>query len=210
MLRFVLLNASERAALRGQSHAASLGCSERSERPSAYVGHGCLGLFDADGPVGDPFVGRPVAAPKAACEALVIGSGPLLDDILDKVRAEGVPTHAVANTVEECLRLIEKGVTPHRADDLSYQASRIDVIISTDPAQFIDAGVLARLPDNAVVFDLAGPPGSVNYELAKKFDVNVIWARPPLGVTRKEIAPGVWSEVRKILTNRQKTAQAER
>lgn len=209
LLRLVLLSGAEREALRGASRAAEPGGSEGVERSSAYLGHGCLGLFDADGPVGDPFVGRPVDAPRAACEALVIGRGPLSDDVLDKFQAEGVPTHAVASDIEECLRLIRKGVTPHRADDLPYQASRMDLIISTDHTQFVDAGMLARLPDNAVIFDLTGPPGGVNYELAQKFDVKVVWARPPCGVRRQALAPDLWREIQTILTSRRETAQGE-
>lgn len=210
VLRYILLSASERAVLRDASQLSVSRRSERVERASAYLGHGCLGLFDGDGPIGDPFLGRPADSPKSACETLVTGRGPLLDDLLDRIGAEGFPAHAVASDIEECLRLIQKGVTPHRLDDLPHQASRIDVIISTDFTHFIGVGVLARLPENVVILDLAGPPGSVNYELAKKFDVNVIWTPPPPGVRRKGIEPDVWKEIRTILTRQRENARVQR
>ncbi|PPQ32631.1 hypothetical protein CCR94_04705 [Rhodoblastus sphagnicola] len=202
ILRLALLNASERKACSVSSEAERPRRSEPVERASSFLGHGRLGLPDADGAADDPFVARPLLASKAACEVLVIGRGALFDELLSRVRAEDVSVHAVADDIEECLQLIENDVTPHRVADLPNQASRLNVVISTGLTHFIGAAILARLPESAVIFDLAGLPGSVDYELAKKFDVKVIWTSPPLGVRRDWIEPDVWTEIRAILTSK--------
>jgi dipicolinate synthase subunit A len=199
LLCFILLDKREREAGR-RAYAAGSSRSKPAEPASAYLGHGCLGLFDAGAAGDDPFLNRPALESKAACEALVLGHGALVDDLLGRIRAQGVPAHAVARDIEECLQLIQKDVTPHRLNDLPNQVSRINLVISTSLTHFVDAGVLARLPEDAVILDLAALPGSVNYELAKKFDLKVIWAPPPLGVRLERLDPKVWRDILAILT----------
>lgn len=205
LLCFILLDKREReAGLRAYASGSSR--SKPAEPASAYLGHGCLGLFHAEASTSDPFLNRPALGPKAACEVLVLGQGALVDDLLDHIRAEGATAHAVAHDIDACLRLIQKGVTPHRLDDLSNQASRINLVISTSLTHFVDAGVLARLPEDAVILDLAALPGSVNYELAKKFDLKVIWAPPPVGIRLERVDPKIWREILAILTGKRDSA----
>lgn len=206
LLCFILLDKREREAGRRASAAAGSSRFKPVEPASAYLGHGCLGLFDADASTSDPFLNRPALGPKAACEVLVLGHGALVDDLLDRIRAEGAPAHAVAHDIDACLRLIQKGAIPHKLEDLPNQVSRINLVISTSLTHFVDAGVLARLPDDAVILDLAALPGSVNYELAKKFDLKVIWAPPPFGIRRERLDGDVWRDIQAILSSKRDSA----
>lgn len=203
LLCLLLLDKRERRARR---RASAVAASKTGELASAHLGHGCLGLFEAD--AGDPFLDRPALGAKAACEALVLGEGALADDLLRRLRAQGIPAHAVAHDLEERQRLRDADVTPHRLDDLPNQARRFDLVISTGLAHFVDAGLLARLPEDAVVIDLAGLPGSVNYELANKLELKVIWAPPPLGVRRERLDAKVWRDILALVARKRDAASS--
>lgn len=149
LLCFILLDKREREVGRRASAVAGSSRFNPVEPASAYLGHGCLGLSDADASASDPFLNRPAIGPKAACEVMVLGHGALVDDLLDRIHAEGAPAHVVAHDIDGCLRLIQKGATPHKLEDLPSQVSRINLVISTSLTHFVDAGVLARLPEAA-------------------------------------------------------------
>ena len=72
-------------------------------------------------------------------------------------------------------------------------APRLDIVISTGRSNFIDARLIARLPERALIVDFAGPPGSVDFETAKRLGREVIWTRKfPSG----EPEANIWNVIR--------------
>lgn len=51
-----------------------------------------------------------------------------------------------------------------------------DIIFNTIPSLIFDADVLARLPKNAVIIDLASLPGGVDFDAARKLKIKAIQA----------------------------------
>jgi hypothetical protein len=140
---------------------------------------------------------RPRSKPRL--NVLIAGRAKFTDGLLRCLLSEDVNVHAIAVDREEARDLIIMGAAPHALEDIPDQASQFDVVISTDLMQFIGAEVLAGLPDHAVVLDLAPPPGSVDYESAKRLGRKAIWARSAISEGRAVFCPGTWGRVRHVL-----------
>ncbi|MCW5603040.1 MAG: serine carboxypeptidase [Burkholderiales bacterium] len=69
------------------------------------------------------------------------------------------------------------GAEAHGLEQLDELAPRLDMIVSTVPAQVLHRGVLERLPAHALVVDLAAPPGGVDREAAQALGLKFVWAR---------------------------------
>lgn len=68
------------------------------------------------------------------------------------------------------------GAEAVHVDALAEQASRFDLVFNTVPAMLFDRRVLAALPRDAVVIDLASKPGGVDFDTARQMGVKTIWA----------------------------------
>ncbi|MBB4199331.1 hypothetical protein CCR94_21465 [Rhodoblastus sphagnicola] len=135
-------------------------------------------------------------------EVLLAGRAKFTDGLLRCLLSEDVNVHAIAVDLDEARDLITMGATPHLLEDIPDQAAHFDVVISTDLMQFISADVLARLPEHAVILDVAPPPGSVDYESAKALRRKAIWARPAVSEGRAVFCPEAWAKVRRVLEMR--------
>jgi dipicolinate synthase subunit A len=148
--------------------------------------------------------GVEAARSKPTRDILVAGRTKIADGLLrcilaEGLLAEGVNLHAIAADVNGCRDLIAQGVTPHLLEDIPSQAARFDLILSMDLMHFIGAEVLTRLPEHAVILDLAPPPGSVDYEAAKKIGRKVIWAPSPVAGRLAGLGPETWGKCRTVL-----------
>ncbi|SEP01619.1 dipicolinate synthase subunit A [Rhodopseudomonas pseudopalustris] len=108
----------------------------------------------------------------------VVGDGDVVVQLLERLANMGVRVHATADTIDDYSVLERIGAVPHRFEDMPAVAAGIDLLISTSFSRPIGATVLARLPESAVVIDLAGPPGSVDFEVAQRLARRAIWEPP--------------------------------
>lgn len=73
-------------------------------------------------------------------------------------------------------------------------AEDFDVLCNTVPAKVITRGILAKLPPDALILDLASKPGGVDLDAAKELGSRVVWALSLPGktapVTAGEIIAG--------------------
>jgi dipicolinate synthase subunit A len=130
---------------------------------------------------------------------LVAGRAKFTDGLLRCLLSEDVNVHAIAVDRDEARDLTIMGVTPHALEDIWTQAALFDIVLSTDLMQFIGAEILERLPEHAIVLDLAPPPGSVDYESAKKLGRKAIWARSAISEGRAVFCPATWGKIRHML-----------
>jgi dipicolinate synthase subunit A len=207
VLRWIFLDAQERKAhpLSSQIRAPLL----REPAPAKSVRPHCGDA--ADGGANALPVAH--AAPKPACEVLVAGRAKIAEGLLrcilaEGLLAEGVNLHAIAADIDGARDLIAQGVVPHRLEDLPNQAARFDLILSMDLMHYIGAEVLTRLPEHAVILDLAPPPGSVDYEAAKKIGREAIWAPSPVAGRLAGLGPETWGICRPVVERMRKRAAA--
>lgn len=84
------------------------------------------------------------------------------------------------------LALIEgHGLKPVPMESLKDKIGEFDIIFNTVPALILNNEILKSVRKDALIIDLASKPGGVDFERAKEYGLNVIWA---LGLPGK-VAP---------------------
>jgi len=184
VLRWIFLNAQERKA-----HPRSLGVRAQNRSDAEPVK--TAGLASASRAATLPSKSRP--------NVLVVGRVKFTEGLLRCLLSEDVNVHAIAVDRDEARDLTIMGAMPHALQDIADQAAPFDLVLSTDLMQYIGADVLARLPEHAVILDLAPPPGSVDYESAKALGRRAIWARAAISEGRAVFCPATWGQIRHVL-----------
>ena len=178
IVRWIVLGADHGDAMHHQSDQnAHVLVVEAPNLRIGVLGHGCLGS-ERDVFAAETFDPAPhhLPGPRVA-EACVVGEGAVAQEAVRRLVALGAQTHATAATVEEHAAVLGEGASPRRAEDLAALMPRLGIVVSTGRSNFIDARLIARLPEGALIVDFAGPPGSVDFETAKRLGCDVIWAR---------------------------------
>jgi dipicolinate synthase subunit A len=130
-------------------------------------------------------------------QVCVVGQGSIGFLLTRYLIALGAHTHVVARNPEQRAAAYVAGAEPHALEELENLAPGLDMLFSTVPSRIIGESVLARLPECALVVDLAAPPGGVDFDAAKALGLKAIWARG-LG-SRAPITVGAsqWDGIRK-------------
>ena len=157
------------------------------------LGHGCLGS-ERDVFAAETFDPAPHHLPRPrVAAACVVGEGAVAREAVRRLVSFGAETHATAATVEEHTAVLGEGARPRRPEDLAALMPRLGIVVSTGRSNFIDARLIARLPEGALIVDFAGPPGSVDFETAKRLGHEVIWARK---YASAESEANLWTMIR--------------
>ncbi|MCD0421846.1 hypothetical protein LOC51_31920 [Rubrivivax sp. JA1024] len=148
-------------------------------RRQLSIGHGCSGPDLATPSISAINMGPEHKQANGRIAVCVVGDGDVVVQLLEHLTDIGVRVHATADTIDDYIAVEHVGAVPHRFEDMPAVAAGIDLLISTSFSRPIGATVLARLPESAVVIDLAGPPGSVDFEVAQRLARRAIW-KPPV------------------------------
>lgn len=172
IMRRILLNADERR----QPSPFMIPAIEAPDLRMGALGHGCLEQGRAISPADELTPLQDLTASPLA-EACVVGEGAAARETIRRLVALGALTHATAATVEDYAAVLEADASPRRVEDLATLMPRLDILISTGSSRFLDARLISRLPAGALIVDFAPAPGSVDFEIAKRFGHDVIWSR---------------------------------
>lgn len=129
----------------------------------------------------------------------VIGYGVIGAYVAAGLRALGAETWVFARSREQRAGALASG---HRAADPAELAAGIagfDMVVSTTPARVVSGELLARVAPDAVVFDLASPPGSVDHEAAARLGTKVVWARGLGSTSPVTVGQAQWSVIEALL-----------
>lgn len=107
----------------------------------------------------------------------IVGQGTIGLLATQTLVALGANTHVAARNAVQRAAAHAAGAESHVLEELETLAPDLDTIVSTVPAPVVGRGVLARLPDHALVVDLAAPPGGVDREAAAALGRRFVWAR---------------------------------
>lgn len=127
----------------------------------------------------------------------VVGQGTIGSLVTRWMVALGAHTHVAARNAVQRAAAFVAGAHVHPLEELASLAPKLDTIISTVPAQIVSRAVLARLPENALLVDLAAPPGGIDREAAKELGLKFIWARGMGSRAPVTVGASQWSGIRK-------------
>ncbi|PZA13757.1 hypothetical protein DNX69_01465 [Rhodopseudomonas palustris] len=145
-------------------------------RRQLSIGHGCSGPDLATPSINALDLGPDQPQSREQIAVGVVGDRDLVAALVDRLAALDVRIHATAATIDDYVALRSAGAVPHRFEDMPAVAAGIDLLISTSFAHQVGATIVARLPESASILDLAGLPGSVDFEIARRLGRRVIWA----------------------------------
>src|SRR3954454_20448130 len=136
-------------------------------------------------------------------QACVVGQGTIGAVLARYLMALGAHTHVAARNPEQRAAAYVAGAAPHALAELPELAPSLNFIFSTVPTRVVGEDVLSRLPKSALVIDLAGPPGGVDFAAAKRIGLTAIWgrglgSRAPVTVGASQWG-GIRSRIEKIL-----------
>ncbi len=126
----------------------------------------------------------------------VVGQGTIGFLLTRYLIALGAQVHVAARNPVQRAAAYAAGATVHWLEELPALAGDLDMVFSTVPQRVIGRDVLERLRADALVVDLAAPPGGVDFDAAKELNLKALWTRG-LG-SRAPITVGAsqWSGIR--------------
>lgn len=112
-------------------------------------------------------------------QVLVVGYGRIGQVLAHYLRGFGAVVTVAARRPEVRARAVAMG---HRAidtaaEDLRRAIAEADIVYATAPANVLDRSVLERTKPEALVIDLASPPGGLDHDAGKELGLRILWAR---------------------------------
>ncbi len=99
----------------------------------------------------------------------------------------------------ERARAYQAGFEVHGLDELPDLIGRMPITFATTPVTVVTRDVLARVAPDALVVDMAAPPGSVDHAAAKDLGVKCVWARGLGRFAPRTVAGSQWIGIQRIL-----------
>ncbi len=107
----------------------------------------------------------------------VVGQGNIGTVLTRTLIALGARVSVAARSPVQRAAAYTLGARSLTIDDLFARAPEFDMILSTVPAPVVTAALIDRLPEHALVMDLAAPPGGCDLDHAESSGRPAIWAR---------------------------------
>jgi dipicolinate synthase subunit A len=139
----------------------------------------------------------------------VVGQGIIGSALTRTLLALGAMVTVAARNPRQRASAAALGAHAITLEELPAAAPSLDIVLSTAPALVVNAVVIDRLTRQALVVDLAAPPGSCDLEYARSSGRRAVWARA-LG-RRAPITVGAsqWSGIARIIEGILSEAQGD-
>ncbi|RLQ95694.1 dipicolinic acid synthetase subunit A [Falsibacillus albus] len=104
-----------------------------------------------------------------------------------------------ARKSEHIARITEMGLTPFHLNDLAKEVQDTDICINTIPHPIVTASVIAKMPPQTLIIDLASKPGGTDFRYAEKRGIKALLAPGLPGIVAPksagQILAGVLSQL---------------
>ncbi|KJR96591.1 MAG: dipicolinate synthase [Peptococcaceae bacterium BRH_c4a] len=108
--------------------------------------------------------------------SLVLGFGRTAITLARLLAAMGSRTTVVARNPAHRARAVEMGLGAADYTQLGDAAAKADFLYNTVPAMVLDKEALSRVSPEALIIDLASPPGGTDFEEAQRLGIKAILA----------------------------------
>ncbi len=92
-------------------------------------------------------------------------------------------------------RITEMGMQPFHLDQLEQEVKNVDICINTVPFSIITAKVIAGMPPQTLILDLASKPGGTDFRYAEKRGIKALLAPGLPGIVAPKTAGRILSKV---------------
>ncbi|GIQ69953.1 hypothetical protein DUZ99_15960 [Xylanibacillus composti] len=115
--------------------------------------------------------------------ALVVGYGRIATLLAKNLRGMGAKVTVAARRPEVKVRAYADGhdVCGTSKEELKQAAAQAVLLYNTVPSMMLDSDVLDSVRKDALVMDLASPPGGIDHDAGKAQGLHVVWARGQAG-----------------------------
>jgi dipicolinate synthase subunit A len=110
------------------------------------------------------------------CNALVIGYGRIGTVLADYLKAFGANVGVSARNARDHAWISLRGYQSLHTGSLSRHLNGFDVVFNTVPQLILDETLLKQLPRHCLLIDLAGAPGGIDIDAAKRLGNPCVWA----------------------------------
>jgi dipicolinate synthase subunit A len=132
-------------------------------------------------------------------QSVVLGFGRMGYSMTRTLEALGAHTTVVARDGAQLARAREMGARPVHLDDLTDAVGAAEMIFNTIPAEVLTRDVLAGVPRDAFVLDLASTPGGTDFDAAEKLGIDAVLAPGLGGRAPKTAGRYQWMGLRRML-----------
>ncbi|MBO0993068.1 dipicolinic acid synthetase subunit A [Bacillus sp. SD088] len=92
-------------------------------------------------------------------------------------------------------RITEMGMKPFHLDALKVEVKDLDICINTIPHPVLTAGIIAGMPTNTLIIDLASKPGGTDFRYAEKRGVKALLAPSLPGIVAPKTAGQILANI---------------
>ncbi|WP_078554591.1 dipicolinic acid synthetase subunit A [Bacillus alkalicellulosilyticus] len=126
---------------------------------------------------------------------VVLGFGRVGMSVARTFDALGANVKVGARETKHIARITEMGFTPFDTSNIVNEVSDVDIVINTIPAPVISADVIANMPANALIIDLASKPGGTDFRYAEKRGIKALLAPGLPGIVAPKTAGQILAKV---------------
>ncbi len=119
---------------------------------------------------------------------VVLGFGRTGITVARAFQGLGAHVRVAARKPEHIARIYEMGFKPFHFDDLDKQVHDVDFLFNTVPHMVVTAKVIANMPHQALIIDLASKPGGTDFRYAEKRGIKALLAPGLPGIVAPKTA----------------------
>ncbi|WP_209122336.1 dipicolinic acid synthetase subunit A [Alkalihalobacillus sp. BA299] len=136
-------------------------------------------------------------------KVVVIGFGRVGMSVARTFAALGAEVKVGARNSSHLARITEMGLKPFHTSKLIDHVSDVDICINTIPALVVSANVIAQMPTNSLIIDLASKPGGTDFRYAEKRGIKALLAPGLPGIVAPKTAGQILANVLATLLKEQ-------
>ncbi|WP_077615827.1 dipicolinic acid synthetase subunit A [Caenibacillus caldisaponilyticus] len=126
---------------------------------------------------------------------LILGLGRTGMTLARIFHALGAKVKVAARRPEHLARIAEMGLSPFHIDDLESHVGDVDICLNTIPAKVLTGKVIAKMPAQALIVDIASKPGGTDFRYAEKRGIKAILAPSLPGIVAPKTAGRIIANV---------------
>jgi dipicolinate synthase subunit A len=129
----------------------------------------------------------------------VLGFGRMSMSIVRLLDAMKARVTLFARNPVQLARGWEMGIEVRHLKELPREIKNFKMIFNTIPVQYLDKEAISLTDPEALLMDLAAPPGGIDFEAAKELNRKAIWARGLGSRAPKTVGQSQWKGISRFL-----------